>query len=165
MAFRFPWKVQNFFINYATDSVSKRTLFLELVISQLQQWSRTSRHRPDSSICKHGVDDFRITERLLQYAYALVCVCLPVVILQMYSIALLARSYVLHTIRILYHFLIIKECHCKISNFEHIGRRSLLPRDSCCSVVWQYEQSVPASTLWRVMSGVQCVPRFHFSAR
>jgi hypothetical protein len=27
MAFRLPWKAQNFFINYATDSVSRRTLF------------------------------------------------------------------------------------------------------------------------------------------
>jgi hypothetical protein len=38
-----------------------------------------------------------------------VCVraCVRVMTLQMYSIALLARSCVLHTIRILYHFLII----------------------------------------------------------
>lgn len=137
--------------------------FVESVISQLYKWSRTSSLRPDSSVCKHGVENFRITKRLLQYEYALcVCVCLRVVILQMYSIALLARFYVIHTIRILYHFLITKECHCKISNFAHIGRRSLLARDSRCSVVWQYEQSAPASTLWRVMSGVQCVTRFHF---
>jgi hypothetical protein len=133
--------------------------FVESLISQLYKWSCTSRLQPDSSICKQGEYDSRITKRLLQ------CVCLRVMVLQMYSIALLARSYVLHTIRILYHFLIIKDCHCKISNFVHIGRHSLLPGDSRCLVVWQYEQCAPASTLWRVMSGAQCVPRFHFSAR
>jgi hypothetical protein len=58
-----------------------------------------------------------------------VCLYLRVVILRMYSIALLTRSCVLHTIKILYHFLIIKECHCKISNFEHMGRHALLSGD------------------------------------
>lgn len=54
------------------------------------------------------------------------CVYTRVVILRMDSTALLTRSCVLHTITILYHFLIIKECHCKISNFEHMGRHALL---------------------------------------
>lgn len=78
-------------------------------------------------MCNHGNDDLSefITKRLLQCVY----VYLRVVILRMYSVALLARSCVLHTIRILYHFLIIKECHCKISNFEHMGRHALLSGD------------------------------------